>query len=278
MAGKRLSSIEVRRKDLRLPVPDDLSGKAGKSKILRLERRGKYILIFLDNGQTVVLHLGMSGRITIVPPGHNHRVSKHDHIIFRIEDASHIIFNDPRRFGMVYLVPAGTWEKQPPFAAMGPEPLGNHFSGPVLAERLAGRRGPVKTALLDQHVVAGVGNIYACEALYMSGIHPETSAGALDATQAEALAGAIRAVLARAIEAGGSTLKDYRHTDGNLGYFQTQFSVYDREGLSCPDKKCGCVCKGGIRRIVQSGRSTFFCPVRQAKPRAKARNKTRKKA
>ncbi len=259
LSGKAFKHVEVRRSDLRVKVPDDFKSVIEGQSVRKLSRRGKYILIFLEGGQVVVLHLGMSGRIHIYKPGVPYEVQKHDHVILDTDDGSRIVFNDPRRFGMIYMTPANDWENQKPFSKMGPEPLGNKFSGPCLEEKLYGRKSNIKSALLDQKIVAGIGNIYACEALFESGIHPERAAGSVTGKEAEQLAAAIRSVLQKAIVAGGSSLKDYRQTDGSLGYFQHSFSVYDKESEKCPD----CTCDDTVRRIVQAGRSTFFCPVKQ---------------
>ena len=230
---------------------------------MQTARRGKYILVFLDNGKGFALHLGMSGRIQIRAPGEEHERLKHDHIGLSMKDGSQIIFNDARRFGMVFLVDRDTWEKESSFAGMGPEPLSNHFSGEALAKKLKGKKSPIKTALLDQRVVAGVGNIYACEALFESCISPVKPAGELTVNECNKLAASIRNVLNKAIKAGGSSLRDYRNTKGDLGYFQHHFSVYDREGKACPDCTCNVLKTGAVQRIVQAGRSTFYCPKKQ---------------
>lgn len=265
MLSKKITSLHVRRRDLRVPVPDRFEAMLEGSMVQALERRGKYIIghMAAPSSESFVLHLGMSGRIRIYTPDQTVETLKHDHVVFMMDDGTHIVFHDPRRFGMLYPVPTISWQSQPPFSLMGPEPLGNGFSGEVLHGALAGRRISIKAALLDQRVVSGVGNIYACEALYMAGISPERSACDVRLEEADRLAHAIRSVLTDAIEAGGSTLKDYAQTDGKLGYFQHRFSVYDREGRACPEASCVCGESGGVRRIVQSGRSTFYCPVRQ---------------
>ncbi|GJL85455.1 MAG: formamidopyrimidine-DNA glycosylase [Micavibrio sp.] len=259
ITGKVFKRAQIRRSDLRVPVPRNFKSVIEGQSVRKISRRGKYILIFLEGGQVVVLHLGMSGRIHIHEPGAAYKPEKHDHVILDMDDGGRIVFNDPRRFGMLYMAPANDWEKQDPFLKMGPEPLGNEFSGPCLEEKLRGRKSNIKSALLDQKIVAGIGNIYACEALFESGINPERAAGRIAGKDAECLAGSIRSVLQKAIAAGGSSLKDYRQTDGSLGYFQHAFSVYDKEGKKCP----GCTCDTDVRRIVQAGRSTFFCPVKQ---------------
>lgn len=264
MRGKRVQRVILNRMDLRVPITDGFQAALEQASIRDLQRRGKYIIGLLDNSQGFVLHLGMSGRIHIYAPEDVYKPAKHDHVIFEMEDSTRIVFNDPRRFGMLYLVHQDTWQGQSPFDLMGPEPLGNGFSDDILYARLKNRRTPIKTALLNQHIVAGVGNIYACEALFESGIAPERSADSLTKEEAARLAASVRDVLARAIEAGGSTLRDYAQTDGSLGYFQHSFSVYDREGHSCPGCDCDTLKTGGVQRMVQAGRSTFYCERKQA--------------
>ena len=217
----------------------------------------------------LLVHLGMSGRFTIhaggvdpETPGKFHHQTEnagtgtHDHIVLDMEDGTRIVYSDHRRFGFMDLIPETALGANAHLAGLGPEPLGNEFSAAVLLERLKGRRAPIKAALLDQRTVAGLGNIYVCEALFRSGISPDREAGRIGAARVERLARAIRDVLAEAIEAGGSTLRDYARTDGELGYFQHSFAVYDREGEACSKPACG----GTVKRTVQSGRSTFYCP------------------
>jgi formamidopyrimidine-DNA glycosylase len=277
MNGVVLEKIEVRRRDLRQPIPASFEKSLGGQRIVRLERRGKYIIGITASGAGFVMHLGMSGRVRIYHPDQVLKPEKHDHVLFMMQGGVRVVFNDPRRFGMIYGIREEEWQNQAPFSKMGAEPLGNGFSGAQLLERLAGRSTPIKTCLLNQEVVAGVGNIYACEALYDARIHPLTPAGTLDAEASERLVRAIRAVLVRAIEAGGSSLKDYRHPDDGLGYFQHQFSVYDREGARCGDCQCDPLKTGGVRRIVQAGRSTFYCDALQSRvPVPKAGTKTKK--
>ena len=263
--GKSFSSIDVRRSDLRVPVPGDLVSAIKGCRVEDIVRRGKYIVIFPEGAPAIILHLGMSGRVDILKgnsSGSKYKAQKHDHVIFTMNDKTKVVFSDPRRFGMLYLVSADGWENKKPFSAMGPEPLEPGFDGAVLEENLRGKKCNIKSALLDQNVVAGVGNIYACEALFVSGIHPERQAASVKGREAGLLADAIRSVLKKAIAAGGSSLKDYRKTDGSLGYFQHSFSVYDKESRKC----AGCTCKDKcVQRIVQAGRSTFFCPVKQKK-------------
>lgn len=261
--GQRIAQVIVRRHDLRVAIPPSFSAILSNNTVQSTHRRGKYMIVCMRDGAAFIWHLGMSGRASIHGAGQGYTPEKHDHVIFEMETGPRIVFNDPRRFGMMYLSTQDSWQTEKPFSAMGPEPLGNGFNGPVLAARLTGKRVNIKNALLDQRVVAGVGNIYACEALYEAAINPLRAAGDLSAAEADNLAAAIRGVLERAIAAGGSSLKDFKQTDGQLGYFQHSFSVYDREGQVCS----GCACGGReepcIKRIVQSGRSTFYCPVKQ---------------
>ncbi len=266
LLGRRIEDVLVRRFDLRMRVPENFRSHVSGKKITRLLRRGKYILAVLDDGNGFGLHLGMSGRVKVQPPSTDRNTDQnyalHDHVVFMMEEGSKIIFNDPRRFGMVFPIDK-KWEEEKPFSRMGPEPLEKDFSGTKFALRLKGKTTPIKTTLLDQSVVAGVGNIYVCEALYHAGISPLKKAKMIHGTRAGKLASAVRHVLEMAIEAGGSTLRDHRQTDGSEGYFQYSFSVYDREGQACPSCVCDPAITGGIRRIVQGGRSTFYCPRKQ---------------
>ena len=263
LIGQSLDTLILNRPDLRFPIPTDLPSRLQGQVFSSIQRRGKYILAFTQSGAGFVLHLGMSGVVRIEGANDEPESLKHDHVIFQLKDGGRIVFNDPRRFGFLDSIDEQRWETQAPFNAMGPEPLSNSFNGALLAERLKSRKGPIKTALLDQKLVAGVGNIYACEALYMSGISPKRSAHTVQGARAEKLAQAIRAVLEKAIAAGGSTLKDYRHANGDLGYFQHEFGVYGRAGETCPDCSCDLGRSGGIKQITQSGRSTFFCSEKQ---------------
>lgn len=253
LLGGVLSDVVINRFDLRGGIPEDFAERVKGAVITRTERRGKYIFIVFDNGQLAVLHLGMSGRIRIYKADEDYVPEKHDHVVLRMQGGARVVFNDPRRFGMLYLVAVDEIDNVAPFALMGPEPLGNGFSGAVLHERLAGKRGPIKSALLDQRVVAGLGNIYVCEALYRVRVSPFRVAGQVSAAECDDLARAIRDVLNAALASGGSSLKDYRQADGELGYFQHSFDVYGREGEACKN------CKAPIERSVQSGRSTFYC-------------------
>jgi formamidopyrimidine-DNA glycosylase len=268
MEGHVIARAEVRRPDLRRPFPPHLAERLTGARVLRLGRRSKYLLAELSSGETMIVHLGMSGRILVAPPGggggavigdhvHDHgRIARHDHLILTMETGARVTLNDARRFGSVDLVPTAKAAAHPLLADLGPEPMGNGFSEETLIAALKERRTPVKAALLDQRLIAGLGNIYVCEALHRAGIDPRRQAGRIAAPRVGALARAIREVLAEAIAAGGSSLRDYRQTDGELGYFQHAFRVYGREGEPCLREGCG----GTVRRIVQAGRSSFFCP------------------
>lgn len=261
MEGAVIARAQVNRPDLRWPFPERMAERLTGARVLMLRRRSKYILADLSTEETLLIHLGMSGRMLVsgVPLGqfvHDHPApEKHDHVVFEMANGARITFNDPRRFGAMDLMPTDRAEAHPLLAALGPEPLGNAFSEAYLVSRLAGRRTPIKAALLDQKIVAGLGNIYVCEALYRARISPVRKAARLSAGRAARLVPVIRDVLNDAIEAGGSSLKDYRRADGELGYFQHSFDVYGREGQPCRTPGCG----APIRRIVQSGRSSFYC-------------------
>jgi formamidopyrimidine-DNA glycosylase len=263
MLAGPIKSVKLNRPDLRFVIPKALPAKLKNQPIKNLMRRGKYILGFAANGAGFVLHLGMSGRVRLYAPDEKYTAEKHDHVEFQMQSGARVIFNDPRRFGFLDLVEEAGWEQARHFESMGPEPLGNSFNGEILAAALAGKKTPIKVALLDQSVVAGVGNIYACEALYRARISPFALAGTLNDKVCDALARSIKDVLKEAIAAGGSSLRDYRKADGELGYFQHQFGVYDRAGLACPDCTCDRVKTGGVARVVQAGRSTFYCKARQ---------------
>lgn len=261
MEGARIVRAEVNRPDLRWPFPPRMAERLSGQTVRALRRRSKYILADLGSDETLLIHLGMSGRILVSgdPLGHfvhDHPApEKHDHVVFHLDNGARITFNDPRRFGAMDLFPASEADRHPLLQKLGPEPLGNAFHDAYLAAAFRGRKTPVKAALLDQRIVAGLGNIYVCEALYRAGISPRRRAGAVARPRVAALAAAIRAVLTDAIAAGGSSLRDYRQADGELGYFQHCFDVYGREGAACRTPGCA----GRIRRIVQSGRSTFYC-------------------
>ncbi|GGO99317.1 bifunctional DNA-formamidopyrimidine glycosylase/DNA-(apurinic or apyrimidinic site) lyase [Stakelama pacifica] len=248
LEGQRLARVIARRPDLRRPIPVDLVQRMTGARVIGLGRRAKYGLIDTDRGDTMIFHLGMSGRWR-VDPG---ELLTHDHLVIETEAGRSVALNDPRRFGSLDLVATGAVDQWPPFAAMGPEPLGEAFTADHLAAAFAGRAAPVKARLLDQRVVAGLGNIYVCEALHMAGIAPGRAAGRIGKARLDRLVEAIREVLAAAILAGGSTLRDYARPDGELGYFSKQWRVYGREGEAC-------LCGATVQRRVDSGRSTFFC-------------------
>lgn len=267
MEGHTVAQATARRPDLRWPLPDRFEARLTGARIDRLRRRSKYILADLSTNETLLMHLGMSGRIVVAHPGgtgaqpgafhHVHGAdTKHDHVIFDMEHGPRVAFNDPRRFGAMDIAATTDLGSHRFLAGLGPEPLGNAFGGPTLVAAFAGRRTSVKAALLDQRIVAGLGNIYVCEALHRAGIAPRRAAGRISAARIETLATAIREVLRDAIAAGGSSLRDYRQADGELGYFQHAFRVYGREGERCPRPDCA----GVVRRVVQSGRSSFYCP------------------
>jgi formamidopyrimidine-DNA glycosylase len=266
LAGARLARVEARRPDLRFPLPEGFVQRLTGARIERLDRRAKYLLAPTDRGCTLVMHLGMTGRFEIsgtkAPAERPGRFAlaqppdpKHAHILFETEAGARVTFYDPRRFGYMDILPTEGLERHPWFAGLGPEPLSCGFDAAHLARAFQGRRQSVKATLLDQRVVAGLGNIYVCEALHRAGIAPEAPSGALSRRRLQGLAEAVRQVLREAIEAGGSTLRDYANADGGLGYFQHSFRVYGREGEPC--LKPGC--RGRVERIVQSGRSTFAC-------------------
>jgi formamidopyrimidine-DNA glycosylase len=260
--GATVAEVDQRRPDLRWPMPADLPARMRGRVWQSIRRRGKYLLVTLDDGQVMLLHLGMSGRMIILKPGHNAPPpEKHDHVVFDFTDGHRVVFNDHRRFGALLMEPdAAAMASHPLLAAMGPEPLEDAFTPAVLSAALTGKRSPIKTALLDQGIVAGLGNIYVSEALFYAGISPTREAGTVAGKRAEKLVPAIKQVLLEAIEAGGSTLRDYVQASGELGYFQKQFAVYDREGAPCP--RCGDAPKnaGVVLRMVQSNRSTYHCP------------------
>ncbi len=291
MEGLKIAHVVQKRPDLRFPLPDNFAQRLTGRSVLRLERRAKYILIFLASEtpdskskgppkqqhpeEVLLIHLGMSGRFTIWPPKQSRDpgdktsgpdgTGRHDHIVWDMESGHKVVYTDHRRFGYMDLIAADEIETCKHLVKLGPEPLGNHFSAHALQAALQGKRTPIKSALLDQRVVAGLGNIYVCEALHRASISPTREAKevagktAKPTQRVERLTATIRSVLQEAIEAGGSTLQDYAHTDGELGYFQHRFTVYDREGEPC--SKSGC--KGKVARIVQSGRSTFYCETCQ---------------
>ena len=265
MEGAVIARAQVNRPDLRWPFPDRMAERLTGQRVLGLRRRSKYILADLSSGETLLIHLGMSGRMLVSgdPLGqfvHDHPAAqKHDHVVLDMDNGARITFNDPRRFGAMDLLQTATADQHKLLVAIGPEPLGNDFNEPYLVEAFKNRMTPVKSALLDQHIVAGLGNIYVCEALFRAGIHPKRKAGQIAAPRVAALVPIIRQVLSEAIEAGGSSLKDFRQADGELGYFQHNFRVYGQEGNPCTTPGC----TSSIHRIVQSGRSSFYCPTCQ---------------
>jgi formamidopyrimidine-DNA glycosylase len=275
MEGARFVRVEARRPDLRRPLPREFVKRLEGRSVTGLGRRAKYLLADLSSGDVLLMHLGMSGSFRVSEetgektPGDFHHPRSddrtHDHIVFHMSSGARISFNDPRRFGLMLLVPRADLADHPLMKEIGPEPLGNEFDAALLAAACRGKKTSLKAALLDQTVVAGLGNIYVCEALHRALLSPKRIASTIASRsgapneRAERLVDAIKAVLADAIKAGGSSLRDHRRTDGELGYFQHHFRVYDREGAKCVTPGC----KGTVKRIVQSGRSTFFCPVCQ---------------
>jgi len=249
LEGRRLTSVEPRRADLRRPFPADLRQRLTGARVSGLRRRAKYGLIDTDRGDTMIFHLGMSGRWRIDPA----ELGSHDHLLLTTEEGHRLSLNDPRRFGSVDLVPSEELEAVAFLAELGPEPLSEAFNGAYLRRVLDGRLAPIKPLLLDQRIVAGLGNIYVCEALHMAGIAPSREGGRIARARLDAVAEAIKAVLIAAIEAGGSTLRDYARPDGELGYFARQWRVYGREGEPC-------ACGRPVRRRAEGGRSTFYCP------------------
>lgn len=258
LVGKRIARLVQRRPDLRTALPRNFAARVEGRRVTALERRAKYILAHLDDGQILIVHLGMSGRLVLLHRP-NSEAGPHDHVEFTIEDGALVRFSDPRRFGMMDLLTRDAMAQDKRFAELGPEPLADDFTPSVLAQALEGRGSPIKVALLDQHVVAGIGNIYACEALHIAGISPKRKAGTVKGDRAVRLVHAIKDVLRKAIAAGGSSARDYVQASGELGWFQHQWAVYDREGTPCP----GCDCGRGVKRFVQGGRSTFYCAQRQ---------------
>jgi len=270
---RRLTRVTLRRGDLRVAFPPHFAERLVGREVKRLFRRAKYLLAELDEGETLVMHLGMSGRLSVHAQERHRRLGRytrvpapaevgrgpHDHVIIETDAPATIVFTDHRRFGLMLLLETATLEQHPLFDGLGVEPLSKRFTAAYLGKVLEGRRTPIKSALLDQRTLAGLGNIYVCEALFRAGISPKRSASKVDRARSLRLTRAIRSTLRQAIKAGGSSLRDYAHTDGALGEFQHRFAVYDREGAPCP--RAGC--EGGIKRIVQSGRSTFFCPACQ---------------
>jgi formamidopyrimidine-DNA glycosylase len=272
MEGARFSRVEARRPDLRRPLPKNFVKRLEGQTVTGLGRRAKYLLADLSSGEVLLMHLGMSGsfRVAVADgellPGDFHYERSpdraHDHVVFHMSSGARVTFNDPRRFGLMLLVPRVALADHPLMREVGPEPLGNAFDATMLARACARKSTSLKAALSDQKVVAGLGNIYVCEALHRARLSPRRNARTLatrsggPTPRAEALVGAIKDVLNAAVRAGGSSLRDHRRTDGELGHFQHHFRVYDRAGKPCPTPGCG----GTVRRIVQGGRSTFYCP------------------
>jgi len=253
LEGRRFTKVELRRGDLRVAFPKDFAKRLTGRRVVRLWRRAKYLLADLDRGETLVIHLGMSGRLSIGAEGHG----KHDHVVMETDAPARIVFTDHRRFGLMTLIGTTKLDANKLFKGLGVEPLSAEFDAAYLARILKGKKTPIKSALLDQRVIAGLGNIYVCEALFRAGISPRRLA--MKVNTVAPLAAAIKAVLRDAIKAGGSSLRDYKKADGELGYFQHHFAVYDRAGEPCPKKGCG----GTVKRLVQAGRSTFYCPTCQ---------------
>lgn len=265
LEGHVLVKVEARRAGLRIPFPKDFAKRLTGRRVIALRRRAKYILAELDSGETLVIHLGMSGRMAVskgdalqvigqyVHDAAPSEPGKHDHVLFETDAPARIVFTDHRRFGLMTLIATEALEEDKLFAGLGVEPLSNGFHADYLAAALKGKKTPIKSALLDQRVIAGIGNIYACEALFRARISPKRLAGKVSAASIAALTLAIKDVLRDAIAAGGSSLRDYKQADGNLGNFQHRFEVYGREGEACP------CCGGTIKRLVQAGRSTFHC-------------------
>jgi formamidopyrimidine-DNA glycosylase len=272
MEGQRIAKVELNRKDLRFPFQKDFVARLEGQTVTGLGRRAKYLLADLASGDVLLMHLGMSGSFRVIEnegsktPGQFHHPRSgdraHDHVVFRMSSGAAIVFNDPRRFGYMKIIARRALDEEPLLKGLGPEPLGNAFDAKMLAHSCANKKTSLKAALLDQRVVAGLGNIYVCEALYRAHLSPRRSAATLTTKKGEPtdhakrLVGAIHAVLNQAIKAGGSSLRDHRQTSGELGYFQHSFQVYDREGERCQTAGCG----GTVRRFTQNGRSTFWCP------------------
>jgi formamidopyrimidine-DNA glycosylase len=258
LQGRRILHAEMRRADLRWPVPSGLAAALTGASVANFARRGKYILMRLEGGDSLLLHLGMSGRMVITPPGPATLPVLHEHFVIHTDDGFRIALVDPRRFGSLDLLPTSAEAAHPLLASLGPEPLGPDFHVAGLSAALAGRRTPIKAALLDQRVVAGLGNIYVCEALFRARLSPRRLAGSVAGARAARLVPAIVATLTEAIAAGGSSLRDYVQPSGELGYFQHAWKVYGRAGVQCEHCPGAPACDG-ISRIVQSGRSSFFC-------------------
>ena len=265
LIGRRIESVTARRPDLRFPLPKNFAARLNGRTVEHISRRAKFILVELDDEQVLIAHLGMSGSFKIVAADDDtNPISKHDHISLVVGNGGEVRFHDPRRFGFMDLTEKSALQDHPMLRDLGPEPLGDAFTVDQFEAAIKEKRGPIKSVLLDQHVVAGLGNIYVCEALYWAGISPRRQARTVAGKRAERLVPAIRQVLREAIDAGGSSLRDFQHTDGQLGYFQKQFAVYGRENEACPNcAGSGQADQCAIKRITQSGRSTFYCSRRQ---------------
>jgi formamidopyrimidine-DNA glycosylase len=257
LVGHRIVRLMQRRRDLRVPMPEKFAERVEGRTVRAIDRRAKYLLIRLDDGNTLIVHLGMSGRMVLhdAASAAEHPFERHDHVVIETDEGWQVRFNDARRFGLMLLVENSAVPQHKLFKGLGPEPLDDTFDGAELARRLKGRKTPIKAALLDQKTLVGVGNIYACEALFLSGISPKRSAHTIQGERADRLVAAIKQVLLRSIDDGGSTLRDHVQPGGELGYFQTRFKVYDRAGAPCATRDCGKV----VKRLVQAGRSTFYC-------------------
>jgi formamidopyrimidine-DNA glycosylase len=274
LVGARINQVEQRRANLRFAFPERFAARLEGKRVNALTRRAKYILVELDSRETLIMHLGMSGSFRVedageARPGQFHhprsKLAAHDHVVLHLSGGKRVTYNDPRRFGFMLLATTSELAAHPLFAEVGIEPLGEAFDAQALARLLAGKAAPLKAALLDQKLIAGLGNIYVCEALHRAALSPLRAAGSIVTAKgapkagARRLAEAIPAILEEAIRAGGSTLRDHQGADGALGYFQHSFAVYGKEGAACPRPRC----RGTIARIVQSGRSTFYCPTCQ---------------
>ncbi|WP_421707865.1 bifunctional DNA-formamidopyrimidine glycosylase/DNA-(apurinic or apyrimidinic site) lyase [Algihabitans sp.] len=268
LEGHTLAQVVQRRPNLRFPFPPDFAQRLTGRRIEEITRRAKYILMRLatdgrSDPEVLLIHLGMSGRMTLLPARPNLPYLPHDHVVFVTDEGREVRFNDARRFGFMDLFKRSAMDDHPRLTALGPEPLDESFDGARLAAALRNKLTPIKAALLDQAVVAGLGNIYVCEALYGAGLSPKRLARTVQGKRAERLAASIKTTLARAIAAGGSSLRDYVQASGELGYFQHEWAVYGKEGEACPDCDCDPAASGGIQRVVQAGRSTFHCPRHQ---------------
>lgn len=265
LKNRTISRVNIRSKTLRIPLPKAALKSLQGEKVISISRRAKYILIGFSNSKTMIVHLGMTGTITAYPKGKfdPEKLDRHDHVLFETDKGITLLYRDPRRFGMIDVIGTDEISNYKSFIHLGPEPLDDEFTADELKQRILSRSIAIKPAIMDQSVVVGVGNIYASEALFLSRIHPQTPACQLTKKELTTLVENIKEILAAAIASGGSTLRDYRKVGGESGYFQFNFSVYDRAGEACPGCTCSLKRTGGIQRIIQAGRSTFFCPVRQ---------------